>query len=398
MKDEEKTLPPSSFILLPLAMAGWRDLGNIWTTFKELDIRPIRDEAERPIVLAFVGAAEAGKSTLIAALRHDQRSPSGNDRPRTKVISPTLEADLSAATRLGEADLIVLMLDATRGDFSAEARLYAEWQAARRNVLVFYNKMDAVVDANTLAATLTAWSAARVTLGSANDPESLATEFIPRVLDALPDRHLALARRYPLFRLAVARKLINDTSIASATYAFSTGLVEVIPALDIPFNVADVVILTKNQALMAYKLGLALGLSTRWQDHVAELGGVVGAGFLWRQVARQLVGLIPVWGILPKVAVAYAGTYAVGEAIVRWYQTGHKVAGRGMRELYADALTRGKQVAQSLLERAPRRGLPQVKLPALPRRQGRSVCSNCGRKNPRGAKFCAYCATKLGEA
>ncbi len=379
-------------------MAGWRDLGNIWTTFKELDIRPIRDEAERPIVLAFVGAAEAGKSTLIAALRHDQRSPSSDDRARTKVISPTIEADLSAATRLGEADLIVLMLDATRGDFSAEAKLYAEWQAARRNVVVFYNKMDAVVDANTVAATLTAWSAARVTLGSANDPESLATEFIPRVLDALPDQHLALARRYPLFRLAVARKLINDTSIASATYAFSTGLAEVIPALDIPFNVADVVILTKNQALMAYKLGLALGLSTRWQDHVAELGGVVGAGFLWRQVARQLVGLIPVWGILPKVAVAYAGTYAVGEAIVRWYQTGHKVAGRGMRELYADALTRGKQVAQSLLERAPRRGLPQVKLPALPRPHGRSVCPNCGRKNPRAAKFCAYCATKLGEA
>lgn len=372
-------------------MTGWRDLGNIWTTFKELDIRPIRDEAERPIVLAFVGAAEVGKSTLIAALRHDVRA-------REKTITPTIEADLAAAARLGAADLIVLMLDATRGDFAAEAQLYAEWQKSARNVLVFYNKMDALVDAGTLSAALTAWSGARVALGSATDPESLVTEFIPRVLEALPDQHLALARRYPLFRLAVARKLINDTSIANATYALSTGLAEVVPALDIPFNVADVVILTKNQALMVYKLGLALGLSTRWQDHVAELGGVVGVGFLWRQIARQLIGLIPVWGILPKVAVAYAGTYAVGEAIMRWYQTGHKVSGRGMSELYADALARGKQVAQNLLERAPRPKLPNVKVPALPRPKSRIkfICPSCGKKNPSDAKFCAYCATALG--
>ena len=88
-------------------MAGWTDLGNIWNTFKELDIRPLAEEAERPIVLAFVGAADVGKSTLIAALRHDKRA-------REKVIAPTIEAKLDSATRVGDADLIVLMLDATR--------------------------------------------------------------------------------------------------------------------------------------------------------------------------------------------------------------------------------------------------------------------------------------------
>ena len=369
-------------------MAGWRDLGNIWTTFKELDIRPIRDEAERQLVLAFVGAVGVGKSTLIAALRHDGRA-------HEKVITPTIESDLKAAARLGETDLIVLVLDATRGEFPAEVELCAQWQRASRQVIVFYNKMDVVIEANALGATINQWNGAQIVFGSANDPASLATEFIPRVLDALPDRHLSLARHWPLFRMAVARKLIGDTSISSATYAFSTGLAEVVPVLDIPFNVADVVILTKNQALMVYKLGLALGLSTRWQDHVAELGGVVGAGFLWRQVARQLIGLVPVWGILPKVAVAYAGTYAVGQAIIRWYQTGHKVSGKGMRELYADALAQGRQVAQNLFERAPRPSFPRVKFPALPRGRNKSVCPNCGKKNPSDAKFCAYCATVL---
>jgi uncharacterized protein (DUF697 family) len=382
-------------------MAGWRDLGNIWTTFKELDIRPIRDEAERSIVLAFVGAEGCGKSTLIAALRHVKRA-------REKVISPTIEADLDAAARVGEADLVVLMLDATRDDFAAEARLFAGWKTAARNVVVFYNKMDAVQDANVISTTMTPWAGARVAFGSALDPDSLVNDFVPRVIGALNDRHLALARRYPLFRLAVARELINDTSFASASYALGTGFAEIVPVLDVPFNVADMVILTKNQALMVYKLGLALGLSTRWQDHVTELGGVVGAGFLWRQIARQLVGLIPVWGIVPKVAVAYAGTYAVGEAILYWYQTGHKMSGRGMRELYADALARGKQVAQDLIARAPRPALPRVTMPtlprpslpalprpSLPRPRAKNICPNCGKKNPRDAKFCAYCATAL---
>jgi uncharacterized protein (DUF697 family) len=172
------------------------------------------------------------------------------------------------------------------------------------------------------------------------------------------------------------------------------------------------IVLTKNQALLVYKLGLALGLPTRWQAHVTELGSVVGVGFLWRQIARQLVGLIPVWGIVPKVAVAYAGTYAVGEAILYWYQTGHKISGREMRELYAGALARGKQIAQEIVTRAPKPSLPQVTLPSLPRPalpvlprpsmprlpkpHAKSICPSCGKKNPRDAKFCAYCAAELG--
>jgi uncharacterized protein (DUF697 family) len=369
-------------------MAGWSDLGNIWNTFKELDIRPIAEEAERPIVLAFVGAEGVGKSTLIAALRNAKRA-------REKVISPTIEVDLDAATRLGETDLIVLMVDATRGDFAVEVNLYREWKTAARNVLIFYNKMDSMQDANTVSATRIPWSDARVAFGSAIDPDSLAAGFVPRMLEALRDRHLALARYYPICRLAVAQNLISDTSFASASYALGTGFAEIIPVLTVPFNVADMMILTKNQALMVYKLGLALGLSTRWQDHVAELGGVVGAGFLWRQLARELIGLIPVWGILPKVAIAYAGTYAVGEAILRWYLTGHKASGKGMKEIYAAALARGKQVAQELIARAPKPALPQVSMPALPKPRSKAVCPNCGKKNPHDARFCADCGTKL---
>ncbi len=369
-------------------MPGWRDVGNIWNTFKQLDVRPIREEAEQPLALAFVGGEGAGKSTLIAALRHDARL-------HEKVITPTIEVDLGAANRVGEADLIVLVLDATSADFTSEADLYRTWRDERRKVIVLYNKMDAVQSSQALTFSGTPWANGVVAFGSALDPDSLKTEFVPRVLELLPERHLALARRYPLFRLAVARELINDTSFANASYSLGTGLAEVIPALDIPFNVADMVVLTKNQAIMVYKLGLALGLSPRWQDQVAQLGGVVGAGFAWRQVARQLVGLIPVWGILPKVAVAYAGTYAVGEAVVYWYRMGHKISARGMREVYANALAHGRQVAQNLIERAPRPALPRIARPALPSPRGKTICPHCGKENPRGAMYCNNCGKPM---
>lgn len=345
-------------------MPSWTDLGNIWTTLKELDLRPLAEEAERPLVLACVGAAGVGKSTLIAALCHDPRA-------RERVITPALEVSLEDAARVEAVDLIVLMLDATRQEFAREAQLFAEWQRAGCTVIVFYNKMDGVPDARLVNATLTIWTGARVAWGTATDPTSLARHFVPRVMETLKERKLALARQYPLFRLAVARELIGDTALANASYVLGTGFAEIIPVLNVPFNVADIVILTKNQALLVYKLGLALGLPTAWQAHVAELGSVVGAGFIWRQIARQLVGLIPVWGIIPKVAVAYAGTFAVGEAVLHWYQTGHKLSGRGMRAVYTDALARGKQIAREIMAQAPRPTRPRVTLPrlALPQRR-----------------------------
>ena len=370
-----------------LSMA-WSDLGNIWSTFRELDIRPIREEAERAVVLAVVGAAGVGKTTLINAMGHDSRA-------HDKIVSPTIEVNLDAADSIGSADLVILVLDATQTDYTAEADLYRGWKKANINVLVYYNKIDAVRVGNALGTGAWPWSGSVLALGSALDPASLLTDFVPKVLELLPARHLSVARHFPLFRLPVSRGLIADTSVANATYSLGSGLAETIPALDIPFNVADIVVLTKNQALMVYKLGLALGLPGRWQSHVTELGGVVGAGFMWRQVARQLIGLVPVWGIIPKVAVAYAGTYAVGQAVLYWYQTGHKVSAAGMRQFYADALAQGRQVAQNLIARTPRPALPRVSLPARSAGRLKDVCPNCGRENPPDARFCAYCGTPL---
>jgi len=192
--------------------------------------------------------------------------------------------------------------------------------------------------------------------------------------------------------------LINETCLANAAYSLSTGLAEVVPIFDVPLNLADMVVLTKAQAFLVYKLGLAFGFSTRWQDYVAEFGSVIGGGFMWRQLARFLVGLIPVWGIVPKVGVAYSGTYVVGIAVLEWYLTGRHLTRQQMRALSTQAFTRGKALAQNLLSRTPRLRLGRRKAAALPKPAQGKDCPACGKTSAADAAFCQYCGHTLEES
>jgi uncharacterized protein (DUF697 family) len=160
---------------------------------------------------------------------------------------------------------------------------------------------------------------------------------------------LALARQLPPLRDAVFDVLIDETAKANATYAFTAGMAEVVPVLDVPLNIADTLILTKNQLLMGYKIALGAGKSGRARDVVGEVLGVIGGGFLFRQAARQLVGLIPVVGIVPKVAIAYTGTWAIGRAVVAWATEGRRLSPKALGRLSRDAAGRGRAFARGLV-------------------------------------------------
>jgi uncharacterized protein (DUF697 family) len=365
-------------------MPSWFDIGNIWKNLREVDLRPIRAEAERAVCIAIVGDDGSAKAGLINSLCQESRRklPEG-DASRTGPDPVNL--DLDQASSGVDADLIVLIVDATKEDQSKERELVQKWQAAGGRVVVVNTRTD---QARGLGKS--AWEGAVRLDGSTADYGFLEREFVPAVLAMVPAYHLSLARYYPLFRVQVAQQLIAETSATNASYALSTGLAEIIPILDVPFNVADMIVLTKAQAIMAYKLGLALGLSARWQDHMTAFGGTIGSGFLWRQLARQLVGLVPVWGIVPKVAVSYAGTYVLGQAILQWYLTGRQVTPAVMRQLYRDAFDQGKAMARALVRRAPRR---EEKRRLLSR--GKQICANCGGENPGEHNYCGNCGSPL---
>jgi uncharacterized protein (DUF697 family) len=164
-----------------------------------------------------------------------------------------------------------------------------------------------------------------------------------RVID-----ELALARFLPAFREPVVRAMIEDVAFANAAYSLGTGILQINPLTGLPLTVADTVILTKNQGVMAYKIALAMGLESDFKSVIPEIAGVIGGGFLLRQAARSLIGLLPGLGILPKVAISFAGTYAIGEAVYFYAAKGEALTQDGLKAMYAKALERGQEVADNL--------------------------------------------------
>jgi uncharacterized protein (DUF697 family) len=142
--------------------------------------------------------------------------------------------------------------------------------------------------------------------------------------------------------------IIQEVAQANASFALTTGLAETVPVLTAPLNLGDIVVLTKNQVVMAYKIALGAGKRGTVKALLGQTLSVIGSGFLLRQMARQLVGLVPVIGIAPKVAIAYAGTWAVGKAVAVWAGGGAEVTKESVAKYYGEALQRGKRVADAL--------------------------------------------------
>lgn len=383
-----------------------QDFTNIWKNLQEVDLRPISDLAQEEVRIAIVGAHGVGKHTLAKQMREDP------DRPKMRTTTPLILATPDIAESASLADVVVLMIDANTKKAEVEQRLLDAWRLGGKPVFVFFNKVDLLPEEGGIIPWLEAGNV-KVVYGSALDRSFLKKAFTKALMETLPEKQIPLGRLFPLCRETVAHKLIVDACFANAAYSLGTGLAEIVPVLDIPLNVADIFVLTKAQAILVYKLGLTLGMPLDWQYYVAEFGSVVGSGFLWRQVARQMVGLIPVWGIVPKVGVAYSGTFVVGYAILQWYLTGRHIPKEQIQDLSKQAFLQGKEIAQGLLDKVPQTNFkfPKIKLPRinLPKRKPKALpetvngdieqiekkCPTCKTLNDQDALFCKRCAQPL---
>jgi uncharacterized protein (DUF697 family) len=87
-----------------------------------------------------------------------------------------------------------------------------------------------------------------------------------------------------------------------------------------------------------------------------EMLPIVGGGFGWRALARELSGFIPVGGILIKAAIAYAGTVVVGEGATYFYRHGRQMQAADAARIYEDAKASAMTFARDLLARFRRNG------------------------------------------
>jgi uncharacterized protein (DUF697 family) len=379
-------------------MTSFRDLSNVWNNIKEMDLRPIRLEAQRGVRIALVGMPGSGRRALAELMRRDPARP--NNVTMTPILLLELDDPEQTYQKTANADLIILVINAAQPNTTPERQLARRWVDAGKKILVIINRQFAAditvsVDQSLVLEQWGSWGKQHVLVGNLADMNFITHEFSQSIIEMLPDLLLSLGRYYPLFRLPIAKQLINDTCLSNAAYAVSTGIAEVVPVLDVPLNVADMFILTKAQAFLVYKLGLTLGFSFNWQDYVKEFSGVLGGGFLWRQLARQLIGLIPAWGIVPKVAVSYSGTYVVGHVVLQWYLTGRHITRKQMQVLYVQAFAHGKSLAEGLTKRLPKPKPKTQVVKALPAPQKINKCPHCGKRPAKGAQFCHYCGHAL---
>jgi hypothetical protein len=194
-------------------------------------------------------------------------------------------------------------------------------------------------------------------------PELLVTD----LLTAREDLALALARRFSPFHSRVTRDIIQRVSGENAMFAIMSALPNVIPSLaEIPWAfgefASDTAVLTVNQIRMAFQLAAASDHAVGFSEQRSEIGSLVAGAFGWRSLAREFSGKIPFGGgLVPKAAIAYAGTWVVGASLERLYRLGYGLTRQERKRTWDEAFTRGREVAAQLMSkvRRPKDGKPE---------------------------------------
>jgi uncharacterized protein (DUF697 family) len=162
-----------------------------------------------------------------------------------------------------------------------------------------------------------------------------------RIAEHAGDGAVALGRWYPHLREAAASAVINDTSRANAQFALIASVPSVVPIVgSLASAGADMIVLTKNQLLMAIKLAAIHGKPLNDKKAIfRDLLPVIGSGFVWRTLAREGASFLPfAAGTVPKVAIAFAGTFATGRAIDTYYRFGRKPSTDQINSYYRQAM------------------------------------------------------------
>ena len=175
------------------------------------------------------------------------------------------------------------------------------------------------------------------------------------ILAARQDLSLALAQRFAAFRECVASDIIKSVSKENALFSLATAVPSMVPFLSLPFALgefaSDTAFLTMNQVRMAFLLAGASGHKIGYREQKAEIGSIVAGAFGWRALARELSGKIPMGGgLIPKAAIAYAGTFVAGQSLERYYRLGYGFTPSEREKAYKDAFARGKLLASQMLD------------------------------------------------
>jgi uncharacterized protein (DUF697 family) len=169
---------------------------------------------------------------------------------------------------------------------------------------------------------------------------------------------IALGAALPVFRPTVAAKLTLDCAVTCLKVAGASALADHVPILGFVLggiaSAGDTIAITGLQIDMLLKIAATYGKRAEFA-RIVELLPVIGGGYGWRALARELSGFIPVAGIAIKAGIAYAGTLVVGQAATYYYEHGKALSTDKTSALYYDALERAKKLVTDVIDRARRK-------------------------------------------
>ena len=189
---------------------------------------------------------------------------------------------------------------------------------------------------------------------SAIDRETLKGRFLPHLIDCCKGIEIAVGRRLPALRETVCAKLTRDAAMNALKIAGASALADKIPFVGIVLgafaSAGDMVAITGIQMMLMLQIGAVFGKEPDMQ-RMWELLPIVGGGFGWRMLSRELSGFIPVAGIFIKGAIAYAGTIVVGESVTFYFLHGRHMSPSDASTIYADAKTAAMRLGREIFSR-----------------------------------------------
>ena len=178
-----------------------------------------------------------------------------------------------------------------------------------------------------------------------------------QLLDEHEEDGLALARWFPAFRDEVTERIIWKICKENSLFTVATAIPNVVPSwISVPWAAgefaSDTAFLTMNQVRMAFLLAAASDREVGYVEQKGQIGGIIAAAFGWRALARELVGKIPAGGgLISKGLVSFAGTYAVGKGLDRYFRFGKQLTRSERKDYYDHAYDRGRSAVQEIVER-----------------------------------------------
>jgi hypothetical protein len=181
-------------------------------------------------------------------------------------------------------------------------------------------------------------------------PEATCLE----ILNDKGDLDLALGRQFLPFRRPVVERIIHMVAKENALFAVATALPNVVPSLiELPWVfgefASDTAFLTANQVRMAFQIAAACGKQVGLGKQKGAVLTIAAGAFGWRALARELVSHIPLGGgLIPKGAIAYAGTYLAGKGLEFVHVHDGEPNAAQREQLYQEGLEHGRSFAKTM--------------------------------------------------